>query len=105
MEESGMLNYDTLFVWEQVWSGGRMVHTESVMFSFLFWFSFPLLPVHTKPFTLVPVLLFVLARATHPPRFVARTSSPPGRACFCSSPAGNFLSLVSTVCCLVGRCC
>ena len=48
MEESGMLNYDTLFVLEQVWSGGRMVHTESVMFSFLFWFSFPLLPVHTK---------------------------------------------------------
>ena len=36
MEESGMLNYDTLFVLEQVWSGGRMVHTESVMFSFLF---------------------------------------------------------------------
>ena len=57
MEESGMLNYDTLFVLEQVWSGGRMVHTgsggrmvhtESVMFSFLFWFSFPLLPVHTN---------------------------------------------------------
>ena len=46
MEESGMLIYDTLFV--RVWSGGGMVHTESVMASFLFWLSFPLLPVHTN---------------------------------------------------------
>ena len=41
-----MLIYDTLFV--RVWSGGGMVHTESVMASFLFWLSFPLLPVHTN---------------------------------------------------------
>ena len=31
-----MLNYDTLIGWGQVWSGGGIVHTESVMFSFLF---------------------------------------------------------------------
>ena len=52
MEESGMLIYDTLFV--RVWSGGGMVHTESVMASFLFWLSFPLLPVHTNQNTLKP---------------------------------------------------
>ena len=46
-------HYQALIGGERVWSGGRVVHTESVTFSFLLCFSLPLLAVHTnQPYTL-----------------------------------------------------